>query len=210
MSRRGMRLVRNDERRNTEKKMDRYRSKSGRVALVKQLITGTAKHYPDGSQSLSIGGATITVNALTQVMQDFVSQRDAVEAAKAAAKTKIENEQTRTPSQLAVIRAFEKFVRGTFGNSAEVLAEFGLVPHKAPDPGTAEQKAVAVAKRNATRAARHTMGKIQKKDVNGAVEARLVVTPLGDSTPRETPAQAPGGTPPPSPPPAGGTTPRVS
>jgi hypothetical protein len=64
---------------------------------------------------------------------------------------------------------------------------------------TAEQKAVAAAKREATRAARHTMGKNQKKAVKGAINATLVVTPANGSAP-----SAPTGNPP-----AGGTTPHA-
>ena len=142
--------------------MSEIKNKNSKAAQVKQLILGIQSHYPSGSQSIPVGGAMFTVTALTQLMQDFVDQRAAVETAKAATKAKVEIERTRAPSQLAVIRAFETVVRGSFGNSADVLAGFGLAPPKAPVPLTAEKKAIAAAKREATRAARHTMGKNQK------------------------------------------------
>jgi hypothetical protein len=157
--------------------------KNNQAASAKQLIAGVKKHYPDASTKLVVGGATFTVSSLTQLFQDFVDTREAVEASKAATKAKIETERTQAPSQHAVMRAFEKVVRGTFGNSADVLADFGLTPPKVPTPLTAEQLAVAVAKRAATRKARKTMGKVQKKSVKGAVRATLVVTPLDGPTP---------------------------
>src|SRR5260370_18158381 len=120
-------------------------------------------------------------------MQDFVDAREAVEASKAATRAKVETERTRAPSQRAVIRAFEKVVRGTFGNAADVLADFGLAPAKVPTPQTAEQNAAAVAKPDATRKARQTMGKVQKKGVKGAVKATLVVTPLDGPAPTARP-----------------------
>lgn len=187
------------------------KNKSDRANQVKQLSIGTKKHYPDGSQSIPVGGATFTVTALTQLMQDFVDQRAAVETAKAATKAKIEIERARAPSQLAVIRAFETIVRGTFGNSADVLADFGLSPPRVPVPMTAVQKAVAAAKRKATRAARHTMGKNQKKDVKGAVDATLVVTPSTGLTPTAPGGNAPSGNAPPAAtPPVAGTSPSAN
>jgi hypothetical protein len=200
--------------------MSETKSKNSRATQVKQLILGIGKHYPDGSQSIPVGGATFTVTALTQLMQDFVDQRAAVETAKAAVQAKVGTERSRAPSQLAVIRAFETIVRGTFGNSADVLADFGLAPPKARVPMTAEQKAVAAVKREATRAARHTMGKNQKKAVKGAIDATLVVTPAAGSTPTAAPGSnvSSGNAPPAAPPPvnvptgnapAGGTTPHA-
>jgi len=183
--------------------MSKGRGKNDQAAEVQQLILGTKKHYPNANAQLQIGGVALTVTALTQVMQSFVDQRQAVEASKAATRTKVETERTQAPSQIAVVAAFKTVVRGTFGNSADVLADFGLAPPKARTPLTAEQAAVAVAKRVATRAARLTVGKNQKKGIKGAVKATLVVTPLGGSAPVATPP-APTGTAP-----TGGTTPHT-
>jgi hypothetical protein len=182
---------------------------TNQVSRAKQLIAGTGKHYVNGSQTIQVAGATFTVTALTQFMQNFVDNRESVETSKAATKAKIETERTQAPSQIAVITAFEKVVRGSFGTSADVLADFGLTLPKARTPLTAEQKAVAVAKRAATRKARGTMGKVQKKAVKGAVNATLVVTPIAGpppvvtAPPPATPVQAP------TPAPVGGTTPHA-
>jgi hypothetical protein len=163
--------------------MSRSIGKNTEAAQVKRLIIGTRKHYPNAGADLTVGGATFTVTSLTQLMQGFVDAREAVEGLKAALRTKVEAERTQAPSQRAVISAFVRIVRGTFGSSADVLADFGLALPKARTPMTAEEKAVAVAKRAATRAARQTMGKNQKKDMKGAVKAALVVTPIGASAP---------------------------
>jgi hypothetical protein len=156
------------------------------AAQVKQLILGTQKHYPTGSV-IQFGGASYTVTALTQLMQDFVDNRAAVETAKAALKTKVEAERAQAPSQTAVISAFVRIVRGTFGTSADALADFGLALPKARAPISAETKAVAAVKRAATRAARGTIGKNKKKAIKGDVSATLVVKPSGGSQPIATP-----------------------
>jgi len=176
--------------------MSRIQTKSNLVAGVKQLILGTQKHYPDASSTIQVGGATYTVATLTKLMQDVVDNRAAVLAAQATAKTKIAVERSSAPSQLVVVHAFETIVKASFGDSADVLADFGLSPRKAKTPLTAEQKAVAAAKRLATRAARHTAGKVQKKGVKGTITATLVVTP--QSGPQSA-APAPAGPLPPTP-----------
>jgi hypothetical protein len=174
------------------------------AAQVKQLILGTQKHYPTGSVVLQVGGASFTVTALTQLMQDLVNNREAVETAKAALKAKVEAERAQAPSQTAVISAFVRIVRGTFGTSADALADFGLALPKARAPMTAEAKAVASVKRAATRAARGTIGKNKRKAIKGAVSATLVVTPSDGSHPVATPTAPTGSAP------AGTTAPRAS
>jgi hypothetical protein len=156
-------------------------AKSGKetqASLAKQLIAGANKHFPDASVTLTIGGASYTVSQLTTLLQSFVDLRAASDAAKVAAKAKLVAERAQTPSLSGVISAFVKYVRATFGDSADSLADFGLSAPKARTPISAEQQTVAVAKRKATRAARHTMGSQQKKGVKGTVEVTVTTTPL--------------------------------
>jgi hypothetical protein len=157
---------------------------------VKQFLTGVNKHFPNGSQQLQVGGASFTVTALTALLQGYVDNREAVEASQAAAKAKVQTENAQAPPQLAVLRASESMIRSLFGNSADVLADFGLAPIKARAPRTAEEKAVSAAKSAATRKARGTMGKNQKKAIKGSVTAKLVVTPVTTS-PASPPVDAP-------------------
>ena len=183
---------------NRKKETIMANTKSNLAAQVRQFLTGARKPFPNGSQTLQIGGVTSTVTGLTAILQSFVDNRDAVEASKAATKAKIETERVQSPSQLALIRAFQTVVRGAFGNAADVLADFGLAPPKVRVTKTAEQKAVTAAKIAATRKARGTMGKNQKKAIKGSVTARLVVTPVTTSpvsTPIEPSAPVGNGTP---------------
>jgi len=161
------------------------------AAQVKQFITGANKHLSTGIQQIQVGGATFTVTGLTALLQSFVDNREAVEVSKAATKAKVQVEQAQSPSQLAIIRAFEKVVRGMFGDSADVLADFGLAPPKARALRSAEEKAVSAAKSAATRTARGTMGKVQKKSVKGSITAKLVVTPVTTSPLAPAPVASP-------------------
>jgi len=178
---------------------------------VQNLITGANKHFPNGSQTLTFGGATRTVTALTQLLQSYLDLRSAVITSQAATKAKVAAERAQTPSLLAVIGEFVAFVKVTLGNQPDALADFGLAPPKARAPQTAEQKAAAAAKRTATRAARGTKGKVQKKAVKGAVTATLVVTPQAGSQPVAATPSAPAPTvaPATAPTPVGATAPRL-
>lgn len=151
-------------------------NKNGKATLVGQLISGAKKHFTNANQTITLGGASITIDAAIDELQSFVDNRAAVVAAQAAAKTKLLAERAELPALNAFIKAFIGFVRLTFGPQADVLADFGLAPAKAPAPLTAEKKAVAAAKRKATRDARGTKGAKAKKVIHGNVNAELVVT----------------------------------
>jgi hypothetical protein len=164
--------------------MSKKIGKSDQASRVKQLITGTNKHYANASQPLAFGGATYTVTALTALLQSFVDLRQAVDDAAAAHRTKVAAEAAQAPHLRGVISAFVAYVKATFGNSPDALADFGISPRKARTPQTAEQKAAAVAKGAGTRAARHTMGAIQKKAIKGGpVTVTITSTPVSAPTP---------------------------
>jgi len=172
--------------------------KNAKAAQVTNMITGVKKQYPNGSQVLTYGGTTQTVDQVTGAMQAFVNNRAAVTTAQATVKVKVAAEKAQAPSLLATIDGFVEFVRTTFGNSADVLGGMDIPPLKERVPMTAEAKAVAAAKRVATREARGTTSKKAKKNVKGNVTAALVVTPATPSAPAApvAPAAPTGGTPP--------------
>ena len=130
--------------------------KSSMATRVTQIIAGARKHFPTGSQPITLGGASTTIDGAVSELQSFIDNRAAVVAAQATAKAKVSAERAALPALMAFISAFTAYVRLCFGSEADVLADFGLAPHKARTPMTAEQKAVAAAKRKATREARGT------------------------------------------------------
>jgi hypothetical protein len=146
------------------------------MSLATQLIAGTKKHFATAS-SLAFAGATLTPAQIESSLQTIIDLLTAVSASKAATKAKLAAWNAQAKPLRTQMAAFEAFVKVTFGNSPDVLADFGLKPNKARAPLTVEEKAAAAAKREATRAARHTMGKVQKKGVKGDVTG-VVVTPV--------------------------------
>jgi hypothetical protein len=162
----------------------RKKGKANVVAVAKQLIAGADKHLANGT-NIMVLGASLTPTQVTAKLQALVNLLSDVDAAKAAAKAKLATEKIDIQPLRLFLDAFEPFVMAAFGNAPDVLADFGLHP-KARAPLTVEAKAAAVAKRIATRTARHTMGSRQKKGIKGAVTGITVtpITPSDASTPQ--------------------------
>jgi hypothetical protein len=152
------------------------------AALAKQLIAGVTKHFSTVS-SLTFGNGTFTPAQIEASLQTLVDLRTAVDGAKAATKAKILAEAAQTSTLRSQMAAYVAYVKATFGNSPDALADFGLKPRKTRTPLTIDQLAAAAAKRAATRAARHTMGTKQKKAVKGTITTIV--------SPQPTPAPSP-------------------
>jgi hypothetical protein len=155
------------------------RNKETDVALAKQLIAGFKQHFP-AVTSMTIGGQPLTPAQIEQFLQTLIDLRAAVDDAKSATKAKIQTEASQAPALRSRMAALVTIVKGSFGNSPDVLADFGLKPNKVRTPLTIDQKAVAAARRAATRAARHTMGPKQRQQVKGTITT-IVSPPPADA-----------------------------
>jgi hypothetical protein len=145
------------------------------TALAEHFIAGVEKYFSNAS-SLTFGNGTFTPAQVQASFQTLIDLRTAVEDAKAATLAKIAIEDAQAAPLRRRLSAFTAFVKATFGDTPDVLADFGLKPRKPTTPLTIEQKAAASAKRAATRAARRTMGSRQKKEVKGTITT-IVSTP---------------------------------
>jgi hypothetical protein len=126
---------------------------------AKQLSAGAAKHLGSTTQVMLLG-SSLTPADITTKLQSIVTLRSDVDAAKASTKTKIALEAANMPALRAFKSAFVSYVKGAYGTSPDVLADFGI-QLKRRASSTVGSKAGAVAKREATRVARHTMGSQQ-------------------------------------------------
>jgi hypothetical protein len=150
------------------------RGKNTDVALAKQLVAGTKQHFSTVG-SLTFGNGTFTPAQVEASLQTLIDLRTAVDDARSVTRAKIAAEAAQAPSLRSQMAAFVAFVKATFGNSPDALADFGLTPKKTRAPLTIGQRATAAARRAATRAARHTMGPKQKQQVKGTITT--IVTP---------------------------------
>ena len=165
----------------------KVRTKASLQQRVRSLIAGTQKHTPTGP--LTFGGATYDATSLVQTLQSLGNAIAASDAAKAKWNDALKVMQDEQAKVAPVIRDYQSYIVSLLGNAPSTLAEYGLAPRKVRTPLTVEQKAAAAAKGAATRAARHTMGTVQKKRVKGNVTG-VVVTPI--PAPSSTPSPAAG------------------
>src|SRR5260370_2232484 len=141
---------------------------------VRSLIAGTLKHSPGGS--LTLDGQPFTEDTLIQVLQSLEDALSKVDTAKASWKDALKGLVDVKAKVNPVIGAFRSWINATHGNAPATLADFGMTPRKVPTPLTAEKKAVAVAKRAATRVARHTLGPTKQAAIQDAAHVTVVTT----------------------------------
>jgi hypothetical protein len=138
-----------------------------RIAADQQMIAGVQQHLGQLA-SIPVLGQSMTPTAIVAVLQERIGTGQAAiaaAAARAAATKADELELTKTD---AFVSALRLVVQGMYKQTPGTLADFGLKDRKVAKP-SAETKAAAAAKSKATRAARHTMGKNQKKAIHGTV-----------------------------------------
>jgi hypothetical protein len=162
---------------------DQNKNKNTKAAAVGGLIAGAKKHYPKGTEEITLGGVSMTVDGITTQLQKIAVNRAAVVEAQAIAQAKVDAEDAEATALDALLSEFLAFVKVTYRGKADALSDFGIKPPKARTPLTVEQKTVAAAKRKATRAARGTQGRKAKQAVHGNVSVKVTVTPDTTTTP---------------------------
>jgi hypothetical protein len=152
-------------------------------AADQSLVDGFTKHAST-IPSLLIAGVQVPTTTIISTLQARIAARAATAPAKATYQALVQADQNERASSQALVSGAKQAIGLMYAGQITTLADFGLKPRKAPAPRTPEQKAASAAKAKATRAARHTMGPVQKAQITGA-------TPQGDATPVTPPAPAP-------------------
>jgi hypothetical protein len=147
-----------------------------------KLIVGLKKH--DGTlTSLVIDGKPYQTADVIAVVQARVDAAQAVVDSRATWQANVLADKAERAKARTFMSGLVQALRVAFGNSVDVLADFGLAPHKPRAVRTPEEKAKATAKAKATRIARHTMGPKQKLAVKGAVPQAAPATPATATAP---------------------------
>jgi hypothetical protein len=154
-----------------------------------QNLSDGLKKHQSTLASFAIAGTSSTVADVLAVLDARTATENAVEAARAVWQTKVQASRDERAKTRALVSGVRQQLQLTFAGAIDTLADFGLKPRKQPAPRTPEQKALATAKAKATRAARHTMGSVQKKGVKGTVTT--IVSPTVPLSPLAGQAAAP-------------------
>jgi len=158
----------------------RVRTKQDESARATHVIAGFEKYL--ATASITLGSTAYTPDQITGALQLLVNLHSAVDTARSVVNAKLVAEKAQAPALRSLLAAVVSFVKLTFSESPDVLADFGLPPKTVKTPLTTEQQAVAVAKRKATRVARGTTSKKAKMAVKGDVIG-VTLTPVKASAP---------------------------
>jgi hypothetical protein len=137
-------------------------------AADQALIDGFQKQQATIPSSLLIAGAPVPTTTIVSTLQGRMATRAAKGAAWAAYQAAVQACRDLIEGSQALVSSARQAVEVMFAGQIEELADFGLQPRRAPAPPTPQQMAVRVARARATRAARHTLGPVQKSKITGA------------------------------------------
>jgi len=134
-----------------------------------QVIVGIQKHLLT-VPSLPLAGSTYTPADLVKLVQSRIDSAGAVATAGASWHATVAAHDALGTKLTPILRGLRQYVLNVFGETSPVLADFGFTAPK-KRVLTPDEKAAAAVKAKATRKARNTMGKVQKKNVKGTVTA---------------------------------------
>jgi hypothetical protein len=113
-------------------------TKASETTGAQHLIAGMNKHFSNAS-SLTFDSTTYTPQQIVTGLRTLINLRADVTVAKSAVKAKLATEKAQLPTILLMMAGLVQFLMLTFSKQPDVLADFGLVPKKAPPPLTVEQ-----------------------------------------------------------------------
>jgi hypothetical protein len=143
-----------------------------------KLIAGLNKHVST-VPALVIAGTTIATKDIVATLQPRIDTANAVLPARAGWLAAVQASDTELAKTRTFVSNLKQALLVAFSGQVDALADFGLTAKK-PSVMSPETRVAAIAKMKATRAARHTMGSLQKKGIRGDVTG-IVVTPVETS-----------------------------
>jgi hypothetical protein len=160
-------------------------SRAAQLAMLAKLIDGLKKHEQT-VQSLVIAGQSYKTTDLVTVLQARYDAANAVLQTKAAWQNAVKADHDEREKTGVFVSGLRQSLLVVFAGAIDDLSDFGLVPRKTTVL-TPDQRVAAAQKAKATRAARHTMGKVQKAQIKGVVTAPAT----SPSSPAPAPSAAP-------------------
>jgi hypothetical protein len=160
--------------------MSTKKNKTAAKATDAKVMAGIDKNLASMA-TVTVGGQPYTPAQLKAVYQADSDAIDATDTAHAAWQQKVADERTTRAHTALVSRNLRSFLLGLYGEQAiAILGDFDLTAPKSTATTSVATKALAAAKSKATRAARGTVGSVQKKAVVGHLTSVVLsATPSG-------------------------------
>ena len=125
---------------------------------LRAVIAGINKRLASQGQ-LTLRGAAFTPAALVQLITALIALIDVATANENTWHDSVKAVRAAAAQLRPILRALKGYVISLYGDSSSALGDFGYTPTVPRQPSVAT-KADALVKTRATRAARHTAGKI--------------------------------------------------
>jgi hypothetical protein len=158
--------------------MSTINNRTFQQAADQKLSDGLAKHA-SSIASIVVSNTPYKPADLISTVETRITAADTTQSTRATWQSAVQAERDARARTQALVSGLKQTLQVMFAGSVDTLADFGLTPRKTRVISP-ETKVLAAAKARATRAARHTMGKNQKKDIKGVI-----------STPATAPSTAP-------------------
>jgi hypothetical protein len=139
---------------------------SSTISSLTNLVSGLKKNPAKGS--FMIAGTKYTAAQLVTIAQAIITALQAVGLAKGTYLKAVRSADKLFAQNRSMFLNLVQQIQAQAGDDTALLATYGLTPRKQRGKTTLQQKVAAADKSDATRAARHTMGKTQKKAITGA------------------------------------------
>jgi hypothetical protein len=153
------------------------------------LITGLLAFYQP-TDTFALKSGTFTRDDVIEQLQKFIVAAEATKAGHTAWRGTVQAEREVELQVRPIRTGLRGIVSARYGANGTQMMQFGFVPTKRAKK-TAQTKAQAVAKGRATRTARSTKGKVQKKAIKGVVAVVGSVGSAGVAPAPATTATAP-------------------
>ena len=145
----------------------RATNKAVRSDRNRKAIAGVRKQLAS-TKAVVLDGVSYAPDDIVKALQGSIDAADATIAVTAQFHKTVDAERAANATADTVYAGLKTYVTSQYKASPDTMADFGITlpSRQVPDAATT---ATAVEKRQATRVARHTMGKRQKANVKGTV-----------------------------------------
>jgi hypothetical protein len=144
-------------------------------ARYQTLVAGILANLA-GELSLSIGGGTYALADLVARFQGAIAAEEKAKASQNQWHMDVQSARQIEAALSPLFKGMQRYVQGRYGEDNAKLAEFGFAPTK-PRKTTTKAKAAAAVKAQATRKARNTVGKNQRKAITAPPATSPVASP---------------------------------
>lgn len=138
---------------------------------LKAMRAALAASPPLGATEVAVRGKVYPMPEVVTRLSGYEAVYDTAADAETARATAVEEREKIEDETVEFVNGLSDALKGMLGAKSTALINYGVTPEKERAPLTTEQMSAKVAKARATRAARHTMGKNQKKAIKGEIPA---------------------------------------